>query len=837
MDSESLRSNNNNSSTSSSSGTIILGNSDMPPLHMIDDKKEKGPKRRKHKNSKNGCPNCKKRRVKCSEDLPSCLNCIKHKVKCGYLDYTPAQIEELIKAKEIDEQETKTIVPKVPDQLKSASTSSVNITKAPPSKPSYSRSVTSTQSKSSTSSISNDFQLFSQQLPPQQPPPTMLNDFSHLNPQLSHLNFNDDYVFHNSITQDFHSLLTNNESQIIYPVYSINNQWANNTNPTSITTNHFNNQWNNESNDTSAYPFNPETNTQFPVQYGYDNYVHSNSNLVEPSFQFKAETNQNYFNSEYLPLTDKFNLIQVDLSNALPGATKSTVKFPLLKRGAIEYDVEILKCLAVIGPKIAVGKARLPEIRDLYTLWLNSFIYKSFTAEIMFSCLINLTTNYLVSNVLNIPHELFANLNNRTRTKNILIVHSIKHYAVVIKHIRSMLHNNEEPDLCAQVSYILSLMSIYDPEATLHSTNCFRDGLFGILSHTLNMSMNNHTPPPIIVAVHLNLMTNISRSIYLPSYDPEFLKEFNTMVISYGNIIKMIKLQIEGTHQDPSNNQTLSFVENMFNSLTSFINDSIESYIPSIINNLGDMDIQQQTLFTMATRWVRLQPAKLTIIRTNSDPLEKILYLFFKVFKKAIFAITPQIKFFFLRDFDSPLMLDVFANYRDYDIYHHEIDNPSTMCISQEIYDSVKTQLKILSSYLIRLLTFFEARLRLLYKTIVYEKATKELFPIVNIKEWRNSITDILKVRNDFNNKIGVVEKPISTFGDTLIRSCHYPRVLQSNEILMGEKIRTRHHEISLGDGVNISNSPSPLPEEYVDLLTLEELGLLEKDAKPIYES
>lgn len=821
------RNNSFQSSTSSSSGTIILGSShEVMPLPSIDDKKEKGPKRRKHKNSKIGCPNCKKRRVKCSEDLPSCLNCIKHKVKCGYLDYTPEQIDELIKAKELDEQESKSSKPNTEPSSSSS---------APTSRPHHAKSVASVQSRSSNSSGGTEYQLFNQPLPPQQPPPTMLNDFSHLNPQLSHLNFNDDYVFQNSITQDFHSLLSNNESQIIYPVYSINNEWTNNVN-SALPGNFYNNQWSNETTNSLAYPFNLESNPQLPVQYGYDNYVDSNTNLVDPSFPYKAENIQNQINSEYLPLADKFNLIQVDLSNALPGAIKSNLNFFPLARPDVNYGIELLKYLAGLGPKIAVGKASLPEIRDLYTLWLNSFIYKSYTADTMFSCLINLTTNYLVSNVLNVPHESFASLHNKTRTKNILIVHSIKHYAVVIQHIRSMLHNNEEPDLCAQVSYILSLMSIYDPEATLHSTNCFRDGLFGILSHTLNLSLKNHTAPPTIVSVHLHLMTNISRSIYLPSYSPEFLKEFNTMLISYGNLIKMIKLQIESSQQNPQDNRTLTFVENMFNALTSFINDSIQNYIPSIINNLGDMDIQQLTLFTMATRWVRLQPAKLTIMRVNSDPLEKILYLFYKAFKKAIFAVTPQIKFFFLRDFDSPLMLDVFGNYHDYDIYHHELDDPISLCVSQEIYDSIKTQLKILSSYLIRLLTFFEARLRLLYKTIVYEKATKELFPIVNIKEWRNSITNIGEVRNDFNRKIGVVENPITTFGDTLIQSRHYPRVRQTNEILVGEKIRTRHREISLEDGIDISNSPSPLPDQFVDLLTLSELGLLEKDAKPIYE-
>lgn len=48
--------------------------------------KRKKTSRRKHRNSHLGCGTCKKRRIKCDENLPSCLNCLKGKLHCAYLN-------------------------------------------------------------------------------------------------------------------------------------------------------------------------------------------------------------------------------------------------------------------------------------------------------------------------------------------------------------------------------------------------------------------------------------------------------------------------------------------------------------------------------------------------------------------------------------------------------------------------------------------------------------------------------------------------------------------------------------------------------------------------------
>ncbi|QFZ27483.1 putative sterol uptake control protein [Clavispora lusitaniae] len=51
--------------------------------------------RRSHKNSRDGCPNCRAKRIKCTEEIPSCSNCVKKELRCGYLDFSPERLEHI----------------------------------------------------------------------------------------------------------------------------------------------------------------------------------------------------------------------------------------------------------------------------------------------------------------------------------------------------------------------------------------------------------------------------------------------------------------------------------------------------------------------------------------------------------------------------------------------------------------------------------------------------------------------------------------------------------------------------------------------------------------------
>lgn len=56
---------------------------------------EERKKRKRHKNSRNGCANCKQKRVKCGEELPSCYNCSEKNLVCSFLSLSEEDKQKL----------------------------------------------------------------------------------------------------------------------------------------------------------------------------------------------------------------------------------------------------------------------------------------------------------------------------------------------------------------------------------------------------------------------------------------------------------------------------------------------------------------------------------------------------------------------------------------------------------------------------------------------------------------------------------------------------------------------------------------------------------------------
>ncbi|RLV95393.1 hypothetical protein JA1_000929 [Spathaspora sp. JA1] len=721
-------------------------------------------KRRKHKNSKLGCPNCKKRRVKCSEDLPACLNCRKHKVICGYLEYTEEQLQTLRLLKAQNESDEETIdqltsgQPLKLTKLKSKPTPNNIMTRTPFSNMSLSSTMTGTTTLADEEEEDFDDILSEQPFP---------------------------ITSYSTITQNFDNLLndeTIDELPIIYPVYSINDLNQHNNNHSQS----------NNRNRSHSHPVKPKSRLGI--------------NITPQTMQ------------------------QSGGGSPLPGAIDMHKTFPRLHSKDTDYWQMLVKMVTAAGPAIQKGTTSLQDIRMVYRTWLNSFIFKGYNSELMFNVLINLTTNFLISNSFQELSRYLTKINtwesiNRVRKvtneRSMCIVKSFKYYSKVIKDLRTMLNTNEDPDLVGSVSYILSLMSIYDPEATLNSMCCFRDGLFSILTYNYN-SMIKIGIVPTLIPVHLKLMTNIVRSVYLPSYDPTFLTEFRQLLSRFGDIVMPLLHREHSEDSDEEEDEVLLedeleqqkrtfhiFIETKFNDLVSFTNDTINKYIPMINDHLRNVDLQQEILYDMLYRWVRMFPAKLITIRQNSDPLEAILYLFYKVLKKSLYAMFPQVKFFFLRDFDSPLMLDVFSGDHDQNIFLVLLDNPNVNSLPIELYQPILEELKFMASYLVRMITFFQMRLNLLYRFMVYEELPKEKFKIDNVKQWRNTIQDIAFTRFEFNQVIGLEEVQIKSFTGQLIKRENYPR---------------------LGGLPDISQNQPDYIDVDVDFMTLQESGLLAND-------
>lgn len=820
--------------------------------------------RRKHKNSKNGCPNCKKRRVKCSEDLPSCLNCLKHKVKCGYLDYTEAQIQELTMIKLANAEDSDDSSKKKGDspknnfkaELLSPENPDVNvINKNYPSPPrpqtnwsntsignsSHNPSLTSFQQGSSISSVATfppPSVSMTSAMPP--PAPPILSSLS-FNSLISGVN-NAMSIDQKEISQDFDNLLTTTndpEDSIIYPVYSLigdpinegsleySSPWVNSM--TTDDASHFA-QLPQQNKFSIPYHFQKPQTPLLQIQQQQVAHLHfqqqqhhqqqhqqhleqeqEHQNLQQVLQDQEPEQIQHEGQVKFLPINSNLPQGQSALpdsphlsrrestqggstvsttssplfkvaspfafdaspsSRCLPGAISSEFTFKKLDKVRINHINLLLSNIMKAGPKIVKGTCPLYEIRALYLSWINSFIYRSYDSKLMFSCLLNFGVNYLISTCLE-PEQATLSFPavNRKKLKNLFIVISIRHYGNIIKLLREVLNLSKNPELCSLTSYILSLMSIYDPEATLHSINCFRDGLFGVLSHYLNIAKMNSLKPTILIPSHLQLMKNIARSVYLPGYDPTFLQEYSQVLENFGEVLKWYI-----SHCPTPISETMRFVHSKHSDLVNFNDDTINYYLPRLNGNLSDIDVQQEVLFEMVHRWVRLFPSKMLVITKKSHPLEKIIYLFYKTMKKALYAICPQVKFFFLRDFDLPLMTEVFVIKVDYDIFRNELDHPINIGeIPSELYPYHVEDLKQTAAYLLRINAFLEGRLAILYRYIVYEEAVTSRFPIDDIRKWRSSIKSIETARQDFNDIVGFNSEPITNFRDTIIQPKHYP--------------------------------------------------------------
>lgn len=729
-------------------------------------------KRRKHKNSKNGCPNCKKRRVKCSEDLPACTNCVRRKVRCGYLDYNEEQLKDLRQSKFVVEnannynaEQPKKLAPVKGDEVQQPSPSSLN-----------------TLGTTSLYSLGQeaDYNLSGDAL--------INNEFG-WNEQLMHgcdsgvnnvLNFEG-----NLVTTDGDNLLASAEYPIVYPVYSIKDTNMLQGGPSNVTK--------------KSDP-NPSFRPSRDV---------FNSGAFGP--RQSSPLNESYVS----PLSSDYNEDQVESYNktskkSLPGAIESDITFKRIIMPNIDYGQLIYDLMMKFGPQLASGTCSLEDNVYLYSIWLHSFIYYSFTEKLMFGSMVNFTTNYLISCCW-LPEFIskdFTALIDRTKVRNLLISSSIGHYAMAIKELRRILNKDSNPLLCSSGSFVLSLTSIYDPSATVRTMNCFRDGLFSILQHNVTNVTKKGESLPFMLMMHLEILKNIVRSVYLPAYDPGLLYEYRSMLTTYGNIIRMLNAS---SNNDPNTKEMYAhrLIDKKFNDLLVFTNDIINSYLPTINNNLDQLDLQEQALFEMLHKWVRIFPAKAISISIENDPVENVLFFFYKALKKVLYAVFPQVKYFYVREFDSPVTVDIHVSEDDFELFQRGLEYSETCSYLQHAYEQVKNELKILCSYSIRLIIFLQKRLEILNRTVIYDWVVKEAFPIDDIKKFRAGVSDIAEIREDFSMKVQLTEVPITSFTTTLIKPHHYPRRFNADYSSVNNQFK-----------------------DHVDLLTLTSNGLLANDYK-----
>lgn len=788
--------------------------------------------RRKHKNSKWGCPNCKRRRIKCTEELPQCGNCVKHKEKCLYLTF-PGEVLERFRAYKAsatseagdsdddslgnthrrdsgDKSSTSTstrsgaVLGPASTHARSSRTSrsthasgldsSLNEdTFGKPCNASPARSTSLSGTGSGLHNMTGNLDVggmnlggewggFSGSLPSSMGRAIAASSGSASGSpgSVSAMSIGSTVYNHARISTSGSSSGSGLFDKVVLPAFSDVSSNSNVSISSGVSTipgdyiplattvslphsepNFLNRGLNLDYNDSSLFDdswLNLDVDLPY-ITRGYSlNDLYANhhelirhtsldDNLITEHFHdnfFNDTLDSNYQLTKLTEANDSSNLDPNDRVAPPTSFPRLNYKqFSFIKN--FEFDVSYYHNL------VQYNGQDLSQIKQLYLSWLKQFIHRATTDKLYFNCLMTLTTNYLTCTKFNssINYMKFNHLFNHTisqkpnddkKLKTIMEIKSINYFNPIIQDLSKLL--GQEPDLSAQVSYVLLLLSVYHHDATLGSVNCFRDGLFSILQY-------NNTPNHKFIHVQLNLIKNSLRSVFLPSYNIEIVKEFQTILTQFHQIVK--------SGIDSAELMDLRLVE-----LLEFVELIIKVHYPIIANNLANMNIQQEELFKILYKWTRSFPGEYIHYKTSFNPLQLLTFLFYNSFKKMLYGIFPQIKFFFLRDFESSINLNTF------DLTARMAYRPNN-----DRYFKMNQNFQFISNYLIRLATFLDNRLILLNRILVTNAYN---FPIHSLNQWKLSINNIDELRQQFVQMVGLEEVEITHFADTIIKSFHYPK-------------------------------------------------------------
>lgn len=817
--------------------------------------------RRKHKNSKLGCSNCKKRRVKCSEDLPQCTNCVKHKVKCGYLDYTDEQIQELITAKKQLKEENNSLSPStsngnlnvkkessIPLSKKVSVEAESPIVEGSPRNPAFGSTATFADSpendiiKPSSAFNNNPLQSFETPIfGPNDNDSVFHGDQLHMTTNLSPNNGLPPHLQHSStsLMQQMSVGSTHvspTVTQFAIPDAELNGaipmlhqgsisfQKAVSTTPENahnlmgqhpqVDHTLYNSPYSSASTPTVVANVMPQfgvtgnqelfsnTNTtlvqdqlvQQMITTDFDNLLaHSSTTsdaIIYPVYSIQQQNSHDdriVQTTTTVAFSGSLSLARSSLSSPillgsprppLPNAIRATTTFKNIQADVKDYQNALKKKIV----NLQLGAGNLYTVRRIYRAWVKTFIQLAFLSRMMFSCLLNLTTNYLLSNPLKSKKSLVRlSDSEREQTLDKLVVLSIKHYARVIRTLRRNLNSNTAADMCSRVSYVLSIMSIYDPEATQNSMICFRNGLFSVLTHTYNSVVNksrNLSVQENIPLIHLFMLKNLLKSAYYPSYDPTFLAEFQEQFHLFRSLI--------GDYRVSNLNDTLI-------DFTSFLEEICAKHIPILISEVDNLETQQELLLDMLHKWTRLFPSKFVSYNTKSnDIIEGMLYLFFMALKRTLNNMFPQVRFFFIQDFGSPLILEVNEHDNDYDIFKNMPAEAVTLSSDVIIQPNEILQLKQIAGYLLRINKFFDKRIALIYGLQVNNDVAFHIEG--DIRVWRESITSLSQTRKYFIDSIGLKEINVKSFARSYIRSYNYPRSFGGISDISPEELQRQYN-------------------------------------------
>ncbi|KAK6199495.1 uncharacterized protein RJT21DRAFT_87032 [Scheffersomyces amazonensis] len=708
--------------------------------------------RRTHKNSRDGCPNCKAKRIKCSEELPACSNCIKKNYHCGYLDFPAEKLELLRKKNEKRQREH----PQFHDsQILQSPANSLGIM----------------SNSSSNSANNNNSSLFSWSDPNGNQPPDIFASASPFNQNIDPSEF--------YITKDDLRVALYKDS--LFKLTSSDAKWPHPLPPQQIQhLKHSVNQ-HNHNHEHQHHDFLSATSTS-----------NEDDNVSSNSFENSANTFSRHIHSldnniEELTkdLFDSFNLNNnIVHSHPPPSAHPSHPGTPL--DNAISMPFTCQKLVKTYKRKrmfIPLRSGLDQSSLSFYSLYAPVWRYEhtdifwtavfnqSIVLDLYFSFFMDRGLSVLIK-VINTVVNAESNTTSFTvKDLNILTKKSYSYYGMLIKELRESL-TNIHIEYPIKISTYSAWTTFLHLHAAVETVVLMHTGTASLLNTYVHEMSSTSEITSTLQASIQNHSNHVSFAL-VPDYKFDVIREL------YQDLLDLRSFIIYNPDLTSKNNGVLV---NTFVELETFLKDLIEVTYPKMLyinnfykaaNNIEDNSdniifTSPSLLFDILVHWFRIFPSEASSVGSDMSPLKKTFYLFFNAIGKALgHVFTP---------FRSVMLIDsvnIMYPIVDTDCMTYKIHPEHCPDLAQYNY------LSRMSMKLMRIIQFFNNRVELLGyfladKTILHstsylqavgpthDRSRYNQGDIIQIKSGKlPSLNEIMMTNFNVENAIGLWNYPL----------------------------------------------------------------------------
>ncbi|CCE88587.1 Piso0_001356 [Millerozyma farinosa CBS 7064] len=783
--------------------------------------------RRTHKNSRDGCPNCKAKRIKCTEELPSCANCVKKNYRCGYLDF-PREKLEMIRQKNYRRKQA---------ELE-------RIVESDPRSISDSKSLLEGDFNSRLSHNNNmdanDYNL------------EAYSDSSSMND--SKPNSNVDKNQQNPVIQEpGYTTTASNSSHSRYGDMLQNDYYSNT-------------EMNNQDSDT--YPYEDSSYSSAGNSFhsfhvaGYKNRdVYSHSQLdVPPPLQF-SYTN-GVFNddmiAEQIPLgfrpNEYMNVSNVELQNSptylleheiskthpastgspLPNAISSPQTFTLLKipfkcqnfflrrylkyyRNSFKYLVnqEYRSYFAPTWTKATFSSFwtslyNQAMVLDMYF----SFLMDRSLALLYRTCDIITNSDIVVSDASDAVYSIKEGSTFTKRDLSLFANKSYVYYGAAIRDIRKSI-NNVHIEYPTKLSLFSTWSNLIHVHSNIHTFCLMSCGTSSLSIKILTEANSIEDVTPTIKMMFDNF-NRFSTGSFVPDYPFDIMLELYCDFLEFKNFVGENGKNVEEKKKKGVSLQG-GLARHDFYELKTFLEELINDYYPKIkqINdyyklqkniddNSGNIYFTSTSLlYNLLTSWVMKLPSSLYSLGSHCSPSNKVLYLFYFAVGKALFHVLSPIRSIMIVD-----TCHIFCPKVDFD--------PTIFMPQSEILDHESYQfLKNICTKLSRVISFFNHRLSLYASYLSnHSNLHEEYLRFIPREEGDSDAPDYKDVLHILPPKMNTHERFITSFEREKIEAYHFPvfdlqdqnlayqDLMEQERFLQEKRIHSLPNTINLDSGL-----------------------------------